>query len=378
MIGVQKRPDASFPTAEQHHLLRAALLGDRAAATFSLRAWETSVNIEDTDPATFRLLPLLYENLRLHGIDTVHGPVLRSVYRQMWFRSNIIRNHAVEALRVLREAAIPTGVIKGAAVIATACLNGASRPMADYDVVVQRTDFARAIQALLGAGWRARPPQVTLEAWSAYRHAISFERAVGGEVDLHSSALPYPFHDSAQRDLWQDAVPVTIDGQQTLTMSRAAQILHTCAHGNRFNSGVDPIRWAADAWLLLQDRAGGPFSEWDRLEDLANRLSLRVTLHRSLEYLRDGLDVAVPDETMRRLSGAISLAERGALLVGNSRRRGAPFAYSTTLWLRRALSGPVGDMPRRLRLLPQFVREYLRVPIGRSVAGHVISKAFRA
>ena len=335
MIRLQRKAGTYLPTPEQHQLLRASLLHDPAAVRESFDAWKSLVHIDRIDQGAMRLLPLLYRNLQRAGIDDPLLPRLKGVYRQVWFRNQLILDQGQRALRALAEADIPTIVLKGAALVQTVYAEPALRPMEDFDVLVPREHFARSVKVLLGTGWNFQPPLADPEPHFLFQHAVGFRRDGGGELDLHWTAM------GLSRDGWPYA-----DG----VLAPADQLLQICTHATRFNPDIPPIRWAADAYLLL---TRGAFP-WDEMVELARERRLSLVMLRALEYLRDGLEVIVPDGVMTALAREAGVGERVALALRNASGRLVYLQFFVD-WM-----GNVRSL-RQLLLLPRFLRSYCRV-----------------
>lgn len=335
MIRLQRKAGTFLPTLDQHHLLRAALLRDPAMVRESFDRWKSLVPFHAVEQGSMRLLPLLYRNLKHLGIDDPLLPRLKSVYRQVWFRNQLILEHGRRALRALSEAGIPAIVLKGAALVETVYEEPALRPMEDYDVLVPREHFRRAVEVMLAGDWTFHPPLADPEPHFVFQHAVGFRREGGGELDLHWSAMGLPM------DL--------------RTLSPADQLLQICTHATRFNPDIPPIRWAADAFLLL---ASAPFP-WDELVEHARARGLSLVMLRALEYLRDGLAVAIPEEVMAALDAQVRIREHLSLGLRNSGGR-LVYVQFVVDWLQHAFVDMHGA-PRRLLLLPRFMRSYCRV-----------------
>lgn len=338
MIRIQRKAGTFLPALDQHHLLRASLLGDPALVRESFERWKSLVPIDAVEQGSMRLLPLLYRNLKRLGIDDSLLPRLKSVYRQVWFRNQLILEHGRRALQALSAAGIPAIALKGAALVETVYDEPALRPMEDYDVLVPREHFRRAVDVMLAGDWTFHPPLSDPEPHFVFQHAVGFRREGGGELDLHWSAMGLP-KDFAIGPL-----------------TPADQLLQVCTHATRFNPDIPPIRWAADAFLLL---ARAPFP-WDALVERARTRRLSLVMLRALEYLRDGLDVAIPADVMATLGREVRLREHLTLGLRNS---GGRLVYVQFLadWLQHAFIDTTGA-PRRLLLLPRFLRSYCRVP----------------
>jgi hypothetical protein len=341
VIRIQRKAGTFLPTFDQHHLLRASLLRDPALVRESFEHWKSLVAIDAVEQGSMRLLPLLYRNLKRLGIDDALLPRLKSVYRQVWFRNQLILEHGRRALQALSAAGIPAVTLKGAALVETVYDEPALRPMEDYDVLVPREHFRRAVEAMLAADWVFHPPLCDPEPHFVFQHAVGFRRDGGGELDLHWSAMGLPRNFSI--------------GDEARTLTPADQLLQICTHATRFNPDIPPIRWAADAFLLL---ASAPFP-WDALIERARARRLSLVMLRTLEYLRDGLEVANPEHVMTSLACQIRIGERLALGLRNA---GGRLVYVQFLvdWMQHAFVDTIGA-PRRLLLLPRFLRSYCRV-----------------
>ncbi|MEJ2041204.1 MAG: nucleotidyltransferase family protein [Desulfosarcinaceae bacterium] len=138
----------AFATREQELLLQAALLkGDPALEAW--RRWWDLIDFEkEMDAGSFRLLPLLFHNLKKH--DVVHPVMdrLKGLYRHAWYNNHRLFFELSGILKCIHAAGIPTMVLKGAALTVQVYKNHAIRPMADIDILVPQ-DRAILAHALL-------------------------------------------------------------------------------------------------------------------------------------------------------------------------------------------------------------------------------------
>ena len=354
MIRLRQRSGTFLPTFAQHHLLRASLLGDPARVRESFETWKSRVDLDAIDHGSMRLLPLLYRNLQRAAIDDPMLSRLKGVYRQVWFRNQLILDQGVRLLDTLAEAGIPAIVLKGAALAGTVYDEPALRPMEDFDLLVPRAQFAQAVAVMRGAGWSFDPPLADPEPHFVFQHAIGFRRDGGGAADLHWTAAGLPLNGAGAHAVHASTQPHRIGDRETRTLGPADQLLQICTHATRFNPDIPPIRWAADAFLLL---ARAPFP-WDSLIAPARTRGLSLVMHRALEYLRDGLGVDVPDDIMTALARH-RLPERLSLAVRSGSGR-LPYLQFVLDWTHHALVDLPGA-PRRILLLPRFLRSYCRV-----------------
>jgi len=75
-----------WPTREQELLLRAALLQGNDAIN-AWHEWKSSVDIEQLDQGSYRLLPLLYRSLHIDGVEDPLMNKLKGVYRMTWYKN---------------------------------------------------------------------------------------------------------------------------------------------------------------------------------------------------------------------------------------------------------------------------------------------------
>jgi hypothetical protein len=133
----------------------------------------------------------------------------------------------------------------------------------------------------------------------------------------------------------------------------ADELLNVCVAGARTN--VPPgILWIADAATVVA--AAGSAFDWERLVDQARRLRAMLRVRDALTYLRDEMDVPVPDAAVEELEA--EPASRRELLAHRvagwgSGRLGAP-PPALIRFLHTTADRP---LPRALGALPSFLRD---------------------
>jgi hypothetical protein len=269
-----------------------------------------------------RLLPLVYHNLEPQLADDPDAGWLRDVYRNSWTANQLGLKAGRRAIDALRTMGIEVLALKGAALIRTAYRDLGTRPMGDLDFAVPPTRVADAVWALRAAG--LTPVENEPERLLATRHSLAFHDSEGREVDLHRGMLWRPGLDD---EFWRGSVETELAGAPVRILNPADQLLHVCAHGAAWNP-VHPIRWAADAFKILEApntfkvltdpdtfRVLGVAEEgldWDRLVAMAELGRLSLPLRDALAYLTAELRAPVPERVIDELS---------AIPVSNSERR---------------------------------------------------------
>lgn len=238
----------------QEAALRAALLPaeDAVAGWDALRA--LTHDLDQTDGATFRLLPLAYRNLRGAGLSEGELGPLKGIYRQSWYRNRLTLASAGRVLETLASAGIEAVALKGLGLVATAYRDAALRPMHDIDILVRPREWRTAARALMASGWAPlRGTEQDLFRRIRVIHACAL--AEGGlEVDLHRYMLEESCRPGSDEHVWRRAVDASIGGTRVRVASAEDQFIHVCVHGTR-----DPEpspRWIADAVTLLRAAEG--------------------------------------------------------------------------------------------------------------------------
>ena len=290
---------AFLPAPAQELLLKACLFEGEEART-AWRAWRAATNLDTIDPGSVRLLPMLAQNMRQLAVEEPAFGKYCGVQRRTWARNQLLIRGAAQASQQLRDAGIPTMALKGV-VLASTCYDAMSlRPMGDVDLLVPRNEASRAIDVMQVEGWRMRHggSRPHTPADFATTHAYPIEHPASPEilVDIHWRLLWARFSDLAEAELWRQASRFEIAGVELLAPSAADMLLHSCAHGARWN-GIHPVRWVVDAILLMRTNS----IDWTHFIAQTERLGLALPIVSTLRYLQTALHAPVPDAVMRSL-----------------------------------------------------------------------------
>lgn len=286
-----------LPSEEQLLILRAALLpGTEGRAARS--AWLAQVDLERLGRPSGRLLPLLYDRLKMEGGDHPLMPMLKGVKRNAWYRNSMLFHRAGEAIRVLGQAGIEVMVIKGAAMTIDYYRDWGLRPMEDVDVLVHYNDASATIHLLRSRGWKSLDPWIEQNSYSGltrkYEHAMHFPHSSGQDLDLHWNLLPFCIGPEVDDDFWIASRGTTFDGLPVRILDPADQLLHILVHGAAWNS-MAPIRWIADAVVLLRATSD---LDWERFIFQARKRKLTLLVSGALEYLQSCFGDLVPSDLL--------------------------------------------------------------------------------
>lgn len=296
-VTVPEAPRAGlWPTEDQTLLLQAALAAPKDAEQAFL-AWVKRQDLEkEFDQGTFRLLPLLYDNLHRAGVQHPLMGRLKGIYRLAWYKNNRLFEQMRPIVATLHEAGIPIMTLKGVPLILQYYKNHALRPMADIDVLVPANYARQAIDVMEGAGFQHYAPPSS--DYLKYRHAMQYISKAGAEIDLHWHALYEFCEDGADKIFWDTARNVDFNGTPTLAPDPTRMFFHTVVHGVRWND-EPPIRWIPDAMTIL--RTAGHEIDWNEIVALAAERQVAHRLRLGLHFLHRHFGADIPESTLRNL-----------------------------------------------------------------------------
>ena len=140
-------------SAEQEILLRAALLqGESALAAW--QQWTSAADIDRLRPGSYRLLPLLYRNLSALGVDDPLMSKLKGIYRQTWYKNQLLLGQLAGLVRTFHQADIPTLLLGGAALSILHYHDLGARPVFKCALLVPAGQALQAVNLLARLGWR--------------------------------------------------------------------------------------------------------------------------------------------------------------------------------------------------------------------------------
>jgi hypothetical protein len=365
------RPRSVCWPDERQELLLGAALGPPETAISAWGNWLAKVDIADVDQGSFRLLPLAHTNLRGALTGEVAATV-RGIYRQSWYRNQLLLRRLGETLAGLRLASVPTLVLKGAALSVFAYRDLGARPMKDVDVLVPAGRLTEALAVLPSLDWRSKPehkdrPTELLAA----RHFVDSR---GQELDLHWQLLHGRPDGETTPGVWASAIEIDIAGERTMALGAADQVVHTIVHGIAWNQ-VPQIRWLADAALVI--RAAGARLDWDRVVSQARARETVPPLRDGLAYLASHLDAAVPKSVIAELNRIrIGLGNRTDYWI-RQRSPETVLGHLPVLFADYRLLGRINGTAPTVSGFLRFLRRDLQVEGRRSFVATVVRKAAR-
>lgn len=363
------------PSPQQELLLQAALWQGDAART-AWDEWIAQVDIQHLDYGSYRLLPLLYLNLRALDIEHPELERIHGVYRYHWYRNQLLMRRGALAVRALQDAKIPTMMLKASALIPLYYRNPGARPCDDIDILVPTHEARHAMETLAGIGWSPWFGDLAgyTDQFVERHYAHTFRNGEQFHLDLHRHMMYFDTRRDADDDFWAAAIPFEFEGNASHALCPSDQLLHVCVHGTVWNP-VSPIRWAADAFVVLREAT----IDWERFMQQAVKRDLVLAARNEIEYLKTALRAPVPDEVIAAMKKMpVSNFDRLQYRVNTMpyTERGA----AEKLWYHYEHYRRFGDMYQNENVLlrfPAFLRDTWGLKTTREVPGHMARFALK-
>jgi len=290
-----------FATPSQELLLRSALFSGEKAINAWME-WKEQTDLQaEMDMGSFRLLPVVYKNLRLLNVEDAWMGRLKGIYRLTWYKNQALFRVATNVLQGLDQAQIPTLILKGAPLALEYYQDLGVRPMNDFDILVPPAQRDKAIEIILKAGWAPMLSQnnTFTQEIKMVRHAWGFVNPSGQSIDLHWRVFALSSENETDDLAWEKSIPITVNAIQTRTLNPTDMLLHVCVHGGQWDISSS-IRWIVDAMFII--RKAQHSIQWEHLVEQAENRRFILPLRLALTYLYDQFQAPIPENTLSQLN----------------------------------------------------------------------------
>ena len=286
------------PTEEQALLLRAAIYPD-SRAYHAWEAWRSAVKPNQVDYGSFRLFPLLYNNLKKFGFQDQALKEYKKAYINSWAKNRILFEHIHWLLNHIQSRGIQPIILKGTSLILRYYQDLGVRPMSDFDFLVPLNQTLECATILRNAGWfpELPLPRNSLKTYTKYTNALNFSHPQKGNLDLHWHLLKWSLSPDADADFWRGAQQIKFKDLDILGLNSSDELFHIIMHGTNWNR-MSPIRWVADAMIIINRE---PSLDWDRIVMHAKKHRMTLLLLDALTYLKENFDPPIPASFFEKL-----------------------------------------------------------------------------
>lgn len=253
-----------------------------------------------------RLIPVFCSYFTKEELTRLIGQEMAArffaLYRVEMLQNLFLESELQKTLHAFNEAGIAVIFMKGPVLAYTLYPRPQLRTYHDFDMLIHPSDLARAHDLLVSMGYTFYEEfraNVINEKRTGYNYILKqADSWLEVLIELHTA--PHADEDDTVFDVqawWARAQPITVLGEQTLTLSAEDHLLYLCWH-YRFH-GFTRLLWLYDLAVLL--RRCGPTLDWQALLHQAKQLRLATTLYYCLSWCRDLFAVEISAPVFARL-----------------------------------------------------------------------------
>lgn len=259
------------------------------------------------------ILPLVYSSLRSFedGIPADAAQRMRRQFQANGLRNILLARELVRLSAILARAGIQTIAFKGPALAALAYGTLNLRQFVDLDLLVRKSQLAKAVEVMRADGYVAPAGYGVGEVSAPGAFETSMVKPGSlASIDLHwRLAEPYFPLTMETDELWQRAETVELEGNALRTLALDDHLLYLCAHGARH--GWETLSGVCDVAQLM--RAGA--IDWGRLRLRAERVGARRMLLLGVLLVHELLEARVPEEALTEARDESAVVRGGRTFI---------------------------------------------------------------
>lgn len=247
---------------------------------------------------------ILYKGLKDRNGLVPHG-YLEGLKRD--YSNVLIQNkyYFRELAHCLKAIDVPVILLKGAALLPVVYNDLGARSLLDFDILIRHKDLEEVTGGLRELDYE--PHGILGPNVNRLTFVRQDRRTLPIEVHWHIENGTFPnLHRISLDKLWQEALPVEIEGYKSLILAPHHQLLHLSVHA---------LRHTYDRLILMYDmhKVIGHYEEldWDKLVREAREFYLTRPLYYSLYLTRRWMGTSIPQHVLDRLKPlSLGLEER--------------------------------------------------------------------
>lgn len=282
---IMNKQEKSGLTNENKLLLQAALLPEETGLK-SWEQWRETVNIENLDTESYRLLPLLYRNLSAQEVIDVHIGRLKGVYRRTWVENQVLFQAIAPILQSFQKAEIKTILLKDAALNLHYYRDNGLRMMPNLELLIHPSDALMGINLLQNLGWEAtgKIPKDILP----FSQAMGFQNSSNQFFILRWHLFADGFSEKAENDFWENTIITQLGELEIHILNPTNQLLYICG---AFKNQLMSSSKLADAAIIINTSENQ--IDWKQLIIKSQEYRLVWALKNMITALQEILNISI-------------------------------------------------------------------------------------
>jgi uronate dehydrogenase len=254
-------------TKDRILLMRAAVQDDPGALE-SWKQWLEMVDIEKKylDAISYRLLPIVYQNLASQHAEHPLMTRLKGVYRRAWYENQLSLQQVLPFITQLHAAGIPVMLLDDfCSILRLYDGQGVRRPYS-LDILIQPADMPGLLRSLeesniwpkVHYGKRFLSVETPLEVWPPFNLPLTLAWRIFPAIKTHEQAAA----------VWQAESQASLGNCPVFTLDLETHFLRCCLRANR--AGQEAAFFALiDVARMLGKQADQ--IDWERVVELARQ-----------------------------------------------------------------------------------------------------------
>ena len=238
--------------SESQELLLDALLGNGLRSDTHASKWAQSVNFDELDASSYRLIPALYSKCGKTDALKAHSGRMKGIFRYYFYRNNRFVARIRDTLAALASHGIDCIVFKGSSILIQYHSSVALRSFGDCDILIRQQDLIQAGNVLQDAGWTYRYDD---HRWQTDTHSHDYVDEAAAGFDLHWYALFESCEEDIDEGFWQRSKVIDWKGLAVRVLSPEDELLVAACNGIRDKLDVR-TDWLYDADLIFKSKSG--------------------------------------------------------------------------------------------------------------------------
>lgn len=246
--------------------------------------------------------PLLYRTISTVCADLVPKDsldALRQVTQAGTLLNRVLAGELVQLCRAFDESGVPVVPFKGATLAAMAYKDLSLRDFDDLDFIVPQHRVADVKRVLWSQGYRPRDRSQdepdAAHADEPYHVFVKKSSVLRVDLQWVMAHDQFTFH-LDRPEIWDQLIPVSIDGHQVRGLAPEDLLLILCVHGSKH--AWERLKWVADVAELLRAQE----LNWKRVFSTATKWKCRRMLLLGLELANRLMEIPLPSDVLSEIS----------------------------------------------------------------------------
>jgi hypothetical protein len=307
-----------IPSLIQRYLLNCCLANNKEFFATNWKHWKSQQNFEVLDYESFKLVPLLNEQLLKYHIEDENQPRYQGIYKKYWVNNIKQFSELPVVLNQLKEANILFKVIKNVAFTKMFYQSDGLLKIDGGDVFIRSADVAKTIDVLMKYGYFLNNPLITISyilKHHKFIKQISFINRNNHQIVLHLHLFSILRPETVENEFWNNGLSFKLNNTSIPTFNHTQHLFYTII--NAVSETSHPmLQWIVDVKAILKTKQ----IDWEEFIFYTKNFNVGLLADFALNYLCNIHKLDIPENVLNMLS-AVKLEKAEILEFNNFIRK---------------------------------------------------------